>query len=139
MKTFFLAVLALAGAVSAAYPRFTKYEECVADCDNDKTCESAFFDTISGDCQYHDCLDGRTPPDRFKKYIKLGATRYCPGTSPTGTSTAATATLTDAATSATQAGPASTESTGAAAGWGDSRGGVVPAVAAAWMAVMLLG
>jgi hypothetical protein len=139
MKTFFLTVLALAGAVSAAYPRFTEYEGCVAYCDNDKTCQSAFFDTISGDCQYHDCLDGRTPPDRFKKYIKSGATGYCPGTSPTGTSTAATATSTEAATSATQAGPASTESTGAAVGWGNSRAGVVPVVAAAWMAVELWG
>ena len=139
MKTVFLAVLALAGTVSAAYPRFNKYEECVAYCDNDKTCQSAFFDTISGDCQYRDCLDGQTAPDRFKKYVKPGATEYCPGTSPTGTSTAATATSTEAATSATQAGPASTESTGAAAGWGSSRGGVVPAVAAAWVAVGLLG
>ncbi|KAH6641157.1 hypothetical protein F5144DRAFT_482748 [Chaetomium tenue] len=117
MKTIFLAALALAGA----------------------TCQSAFFDTISGDCQYHDCLNGLTAPDRFKKYVKPGATDYCPGTSPTGTSTMATATSTEAATSATQAGPASTESTGAAAVWGASRGGVVPAVAAAWMAVGLLG
>lgn len=139
MKTLFLAALALAGTVSAAYPRFKKYEECAAYCDNDKSCQTAFFDTISGDCQTRDCLDGQTPPDRFRKYIKAGAAGYCPGTSPTGTSTVATVTSTEAATSATQAGPAATESTGAAVGWGGSRGAVVPAVAAAWVAVGLLG
>ncbi|KAK3297250.1 uncharacterized protein B0H64DRAFT_121518 [Chaetomium fimeti] len=137
MKPLLLAVLALAGTVSA-YPRFTEYEECVTFCDNDPTCQSAFFDTISGDCQYHACLDGRTPPDRFRKYVKAGAAGYCSGTSPTATSAGPTATSTEVPTSVSQAGSASTESSGASVGWAVSRGDVVPAVAVAWMVVGIL-
>ena len=79
-----LALLALSLPASAAYPRFTKYEECVAYCDQDTTCQSAFWDTISGDCQYHACIWGQTPPARFRAYVKVGAKEYCAGTSPTG-------------------------------------------------------
>jgi hypothetical protein len=72
-------------SMASSYTRFTKFEDCVAYCDQNPSCQSAFFDTISGDCQDHDCIYGETPPDRFKSYIKSTATEYCPGTSPTAT------------------------------------------------------
>jgi hypothetical protein len=140
MKSLLLAALALAGTASA-YPRFKKYEECVAYCDNDATCQSAFFDTISGDCQYHACIYGQTPPDRFRGYIKSGATEYCPGTSPTATvtSTKVTATSTGATASATGSAASATEISGALARWGVSRAEVVPAAAAVWVVMGVLG
>ncbi|KAK4035234.1 hypothetical protein C8A01DRAFT_48561 [Parachaetomium inaequale] len=138
MKSLLLAALALAGSASA-YPRFQKYEECVSYCDNDPTCQSAFFDTISGDCQYHACIQGQTPPDRFKGYIKSGATEYCPGTSPTASSTAATRTPTAATTSTSGLASSATETSGALARWAVLGGEGVPAAAAVWVVMGVLG
>jgi hypothetical protein len=143
MKSTLLASLALAGAVSfsAAYERFDKYEECVAYCDKDSTCQAAYYDTISGDCQTAECLTSQTPPGRFKPYLKSTATQhYCPGSSPTGTPTPTTTKSTEPATSASGTGtaPAATQSTGASAGWAALRVNVVSAAAAVCVAMGFL-
>ena len=138
MKSVLFASLALAGtfSLSAAYERFDKYEECVAYCDKDSTCQAAYYDTISGDCQTAKCLTSETPPDRFKPYLKSTATQhYCPGSSPTVTPTATTATT---AASGTGTAPAAAQSTGASAGWAALRVDVVSAAAAVCVAMGFL-
>jgi hypothetical protein len=144
MKPALLTALALAATTAAAWPRFQKYEECVAYCNNDSTCQSAFFDTISGDCQYHDCIYGQFPPDRFRAYIKANATEYCAGTSPTGSPNwvDATRTATGFATATATSSSASSSATGTsgASAWGTrARGEGAAAVAGIWVVAGLLG
>jgi hypothetical protein len=149
MKRTLPTALALAATLTttsaAGWPRFQKYEECVAYCDNDdSTCQSVFFDTISGDCQYHDCIYGQFPPDRFRAYIKADATEYCAGTSPTGSPNwvDVTRTATGVATATGTSTSASSAATGTsgASGWG-VRAGVdgVLAGAGVWVVAGLLG
>ncbi|KAK4118753.1 hypothetical protein N657DRAFT_542214, partial [Parathielavia appendiculata] len=104
------------------------------------TCQSAFFDTISGDCQYHDCIYGQTPPDRFQSYIKATATEYCPGTSPTGSTTRATQTLTAVPTATSSSASASATGNSGALAWGSS-GGMDAGLTllGLWVAAGLLG
>lgn len=97
-----VAFLAWAG-IASAYTRFTKFEDCVAYCDQNPSCQSAFFDTISGDCQDHECIYGQMPPERFKSYIKSTATEYCPSTSPTATTVKPSTTTTKSSSKSTSA------------------------------------
>lgn len=145
MKSILLTSLVLVGAVSAAYPRFQKYEECVTYCDEDSTCQAAYWDTYTGDCQTADCLTSQTPPERFEPYRKSTATdHYCPGSSPTATpppTTVRTTSTAEPTTSASGTGTAAApaQSTGASTGWAVLRMDAVSAAAAVCVAVGLLG
>lgn len=165
MKPTLLTSLTLfVGLTDAAYPRFKKYEECVSHCDGDSACRASYWDTITGDCQVHECISGQTPPDRFEPYIKAPA-EYCPGVSPPPVTEASTdaasavvtstttpgvgagvgvATSTGAGTeeegvSTTGSSPAATETSGAEAGLGALRVDVGAVAAVGCVVVGLLG
>jgi hypothetical protein len=138
MKPSLALPLALASTVAAQWPNFRTYNDCVAYCNNDPTCESAFWDTFSGNCEYHACVYGETAPTRFSSYIKPSATGYCSGTAPTATTTRSTARVT-ASTTPSAAASAATQTGGASPGSKAlSRFDSLSAAAAAWAAMRLL-
>jgi hypothetical protein len=75
LQSFLLSVAC--GAVAA----ISTYEQCVTQCETYGPCQSALYDTVSGECHTWLCVigkPGRVIPPTFKGYTKPGAFMYCP-------------------------------------------------------------
>ncbi|KAH7305374.1 hypothetical protein BKA65DRAFT_201680 [Rhexocercosporidium sp. MPI-PUGE-AT-0058] len=80
-RTILLCLLASAGAVRGGNA-IPSYDDCVAKCQENSFCQSAFFDKGTGDCQQYDCLFEGTISPSLTEYVKPGSSNRCPSNIP---------------------------------------------------------